>query len=105
MAFRDVYDFDFLVNGAEELVLRELETQLGKYEDSVCRCNDCVVDMAAIALNAVRPNYRSSVLGELYAKGPIQPEYLAEIKKAVNSAISKVYHNPSHDPLPEPEAR
>jgi competence protein ComFB len=104
MAFRDVYDFQFLVNGAEDLVLRELERQLAQYEDSVCRCNDCVVDMAAIALNAVKPNYRSSLLGECYAQGELPFEYLSEIQKAVNMAINKVYKNPSHDPLPEPAA-
>jgi competence protein ComFB len=61
MAFEDTYDFDLLKNEAEKLVLHELEGQLEALPGEVCRCNECVVDMAAIALNTVKPLYRFSI--------------------------------------------
>ncbi|MDR1986792.1 MAG: late competence development ComFB family protein, partial [Treponema sp.] len=54
MALTDQYSFELLENEAEKLVLDELERQLAVFEGDLCRCNDCVVDMAAMALNTVK---------------------------------------------------
>jgi competence protein ComFB len=98
MAFIDNYDFDLLKNEAEKLVLDELGSQLESYGKEICICNDCVVDMAAMALNAVKPYYRFSLLGTLYAAQAMGEEsYAASIREAVSSAIEKVRKNPSHD--------
>lgn len=97
MAFKDEYDFSFLKNEAENLVIRELEQQL-KNEDGICKCNDCIVDMAAITLNSVKPLYRFSILGTLYASQAMtEQSYADSVKKAVAFAIKKVKKNPSHD--------
>jgi competence protein ComFB len=98
MAFLENYDFVLLKNEAEQLVLRELETQLGALEADICRCNECVVDMAAMALNAVEPKYRFSLLGSLYAAQAMNEQGYAEsVQKAVAHAIEKVSANPAHD--------
>jgi competence protein ComFB len=98
MAFIDDYDFEFLKNEAENLVLRELERQLGEYRESVCRCNDCIVDMAAMALNNVRPLYRVSLLGTLYAATAMnEKRYADQVREAVSNAIRKVHNNPGHE--------
>ena len=98
MAFADSYDFVLLKNEAEELVLRELEHQLNAYPAEICRCNDCVVDIAAIALNSVKPLYRFSLLGTLYAAHAMnEKDYADSVQQAVASAIEKVRDNPSHD--------
>ena len=98
MAFADAYDFILLKNEAERLVLRELEFQLNAYPQQVCRCNECVVDMAAIALNSVKPLYRFSLLGTLYASQALnEKEYADSVQRAVAMAIDKVHNNPSHD--------
>ena len=98
MAFTDSYDFDLLKNEAENLVLKELEHQLNSYRRNLCRCNECVVDMAAIALNEVKPLYRFSLLGTLYAAQAMnEKSYADSVKKAVAQAIEKVRKNPSHD--------
>jgi competence protein ComFB len=98
MALIDNYDFELLRNEAEKLVLDELGRQLESFEGEVCTCNDCVVDMAAMALNAIKPYYRFSLLGTLYAAQAMSEEsYAASIKEAVSSAIEKVRENPSHD--------
>jgi competence protein ComFB len=97
MGLKDEYDFENLINEAESLVLRELETQLAGAEET-CTCQDCVLDMAAFALNNVKPYYRVSLMGTLYARATTdQSEYGREIKKAVQEAIKKVRANPSHD--------
>ena len=98
MAFADGYDFDLLKNEAENMVIDELEIQLGVYQPAICRCNECVVDMAAIALNSVKPLYRFSLLGSLYAaQAKNETNYAQSIHDAVASAIERVRKNPSHD--------
>jgi competence protein ComFB len=98
VAFLDNYNFELLVNESEKLVLKELENQLEVYEGIICRCNDCVVDMAAMALNAVKPFYRFSLLGTLYAAQAMDDKsYADSVKQAVSHAIEKVRKNPSHD--------
>jgi competence protein ComFB len=96
MSIRDDYNFEFLVNEAERLVLDQLEVQLEGQNESTCVCQDCVLDMAAFALNKVKPLYRVSLMGNLYAKALEGSEYEAEIAEAVEQAIRKVATNPSH---------
>jgi competence protein ComFB len=98
MAFTDDYDFELLKNEAEHLVINELGKQLESYEGEICTCNDCVVDMAAIALNSVKPLYHFSILGNLYASQAMEDgDYGRSLREAVASAIEKVRRNPSHD--------
>jgi competence protein ComFB len=98
MAFIDNYEFELLKNEAENLVLTELGRQLEEYEGEICTCNDCVVDMAAMALNNVKPLYRFSILGSLYAAQAMEDDSYGEsVRNSVGSAIEKVRKNPSHD--------
>jgi len=98
MALTDTYNFEHLKNESEKLVLDELEIQLAQAGDDICRCNDCIVDMAAMALNNVKPLYRFSILGTLYAaQAKNEPLYADAIKQAVTKAIEKVTTNPSHE--------
>ncbi|MDR1252480.1 MAG: late competence development ComFB family protein [Treponema sp.] len=98
MAFADIYDFELLKNEAEQMVLHELEKQLEAQPAEVCRCNECVVDMAASALNVVKPLYRFSLLGTLYAaQAANERAYADSIQQAVAQAIEKVRKNPSHE--------
>jgi len=98
MGFRDNYDFGIIVNEAERLVLEELERRFEELDDSsICICQDCILDMATLALNSVKPFYRVSLLGTMYAQAVNEGAYAEEIKKAVESAIEKVTANPAHD--------
>jgi competence protein ComFB len=96
MSLTDKYDFETLVNDAERMVLQELETQLAASVD-VCTCQDCVLDMAAFALNNVKPTYRVSLMGRVYAQSGSNAQHAQAITRAVRDAISKVRANPSHD--------
>ncbi|MDR0497518.1 MAG: late competence development ComFB family protein [Treponema sp.] len=98
MAFYDNYDFEILKNESEKLVIEELEKQLDTYIGDICRCETCTMDMAAMALNTVKPLYRVSLLGTQYAAQAIKdPTYLFSLKKAVSKAVEKVRRNPAHD--------
>jgi len=98
MAFIDDYGFEQLKNEAEQLVYSELEAQLANVGEDVCKCNDCVMDMAAMALNNVKPVYHFSILGNLYAaQAKSDQAYADSVKKQVANAIAKVSSNPSHD--------
>lgn len=102
MALKDAYDFEHLKNEAENLVVNELDRQLNAYSQPVCRCNDCVLDMAAIALNTVKPLYRVSLLGSLYTAAAMdQRSYAVNVRNAVSAAIERVRENPSHETTDE----
>jgi len=104
MAFIDNYDFELLRNEAEKVVLGELGRQLEDYSEPVCRCNECVVDMAAMALNAVKPLYRVSLLGSLYTASAMDEKtYATSVREAVFNSIEKVRKNPGHDVVMESE--
>jgi competence protein ComFB len=90
------YSFDNLINEAERLVAEELERQL-KDRTDMCTCEDCVLDMAAWALNHVKPYYRVSLIGSLYAHAVERTDYTQQVKKAVKDAVTKIKTNPSHD--------
>ena len=96
MAFDETYEFDTLVNEAERMVIQELESQL-KGAVGVCTCQDCVLDMAAFALNNVKPAYRVSLMGSVYARAPGSSAYAQGVTRAVHDAIERVKANPSHD--------
>jgi competence protein ComFB len=98
MSFTDKYDFELLKNEAENLVIGEIERQLEFEPDSMCRCNECIVDIAAMALNSVKPLYRFFLLFTLYASQAMSEQaYADSVKKTVAFAIKKVKKNPSHD--------
>ena len=92
------YDFELLKNEAEVLVIKDLGRQLENFPEPICTCNDCVLDMAAMALNTIKPLYRVSLLGSLYtATAMNEKEYATSIREAVFRAIEKVRKNPSHE--------
>jgi len=98
MAFIENYDFENLKNEAENLVLKEIERQVESIKEPICRCNDCIIDMAGMALNNVKPLYRVSLLGSLYtAHAMDEKAYASSVRDAVFNAIEKVRMNPSHE--------
>ena len=98
MAFIDEYDFYLVKNEAEQIVFQELEHQLSSLDHEICLCNECVLDMATIALNAVKPFYRCSLLGAIYAVNALEnEEYANSVQQSVEQAIKKISANPAHD--------
>jgi competence protein ComFB len=87
---------DSLINEAEELVIREMERQIPGHQ-GLCTCDECIIDIAAYALNKVRPRYRVSLLDTVFADRREQAAYSRDIEQAVSEAIRAVRENPSHD--------
>jgi competence protein ComFB len=96
MNLSDRHLTDILINEAEAMVVREMERQIPRHQD-LCTCDECIFDIAAYALNNVRPRYRVSLLDTVFADRKEQTVYAREIEQAVSAAISKVRENPSHD--------
>jgi competence protein ComFB len=96
MGIRERYDFQSLRNEAEELVAAEIEKQIPAHPE-LCTCSECILDVAAYALNSVRPRYRVSLLDSVYIQPEERDEYLKEIRRAVHDGILKVSTNPPHD--------
>jgi competence protein ComFB len=96
MSITEKYDFDNLVNDAERMVIQELEAQLAGAA-GVCTCQDCVLDMAALALNNVTPTYQVSLMGRVYAQSGSNAQHAQAVTRAVRSAIARIKSNPSHD--------
>jgi len=96
MGLREDHDFDALVNDAEGLVIDALEAAVAR-TPGICTCRDCVLDMAACALNSVRHSYRVSLLGALSGRSPRGGEYERQIRQAVDAAVERVQKNRSHD--------
>ncbi|MDR0910057.1 MAG: late competence development ComFB family protein [Spirochaetaceae bacterium] len=100
MAFMDDYDLENLVNETEEFVLAELGRQLESYPGEICKCNDCVCDMATLALNQAPPKYRWTIMGHMYTESSLNDEnFKKEISRIVSQAIEKVRKNPAHTAL------
>ncbi len=98
MDFSQKHDFSLLVNEAEHLVVEELGKALeSEAFADVCQCHDCVLDMAAYALNHLKPVYRVSLLGSMYAHSMGEGSFREEVKKNVEEAVRKIHENPSHD--------
>ena len=96
MAIKESYDFESLTNEAEELVVSEIEKQIPAHPE-LCTCSECILDVAAYALNRVRPRYRVSLLDSVYVEPEEHSDYLKEIRRAVHEGILKVSTNPPHD--------
>ena len=94
MGLKEEYDFSKMQNEAEYLVMEEMEKQLEGSD--VCRCEDCILDIATFALNRLKPRYRVSLMGTFYAHTIEDAEYRQTVKGAVSKAVGRIRDNPSH---------
>ncbi len=91
-----IYDLrDEIVNQNETSVL-ELIDSLQQKGHLPCACRDCLLDVAAIALNGLGAHYTVSLHQELY----LTPEQVdvrqMQVEQAVNAACQKVRERPHH---------
>lgn len=86
-----------LVNLMEKEVIHEVDRVLSQMDD-VCKCEKCKMDIAAITLNNLKPNYVVSEKGEVYSKiNNMSYQFNTDVVSAVTSAIKLVKNNPKHD--------
>ncbi|MDA3956631.1 late competence development ComFB family protein [Oceanispirochaeta sp.] len=96
MSFFEDYNLDEIKNEVEEVAFRELERQLRAIRnEDICKCIDCVQDMACFALNQIKPRYAVSLLGSIFTK--VETETLIkDIETVVQKSIEKISQNPLH---------
>jgi len=83
-------------NYMEDVVVHLLYN-IVKERDDVCKCEKCLSDIAAIALNRLTPHYVVTEKGEIYSKVlSMSIQFEADVTTAVLEAIEKVSNNPRH---------
>lgn len=86
-----------LVNLMEKEVLIVIDKVLAEMDD-VCKCEKCKMDIAAISLNNLKPNYVVSDKGQVYSKiNNMNFQFNTDIVSAVTNAIELVRENPKHN--------
>lgn len=89
------------MEGLKNIVEEDVQQQLDKLlptMPNVCSCEICRSDMAAYALNRLKPNYVRSNKGELFHKvntSSIQAK--TDLMSAVVTAINVIGARPSHN--------
>lgn len=85
-----------LINMMERFVDEKLEEMLAG--ENCCKCERCVEDMRAIALNKMPAKYVSTRNGELFSKAESKVrQNSVDMNIAVAYAIDCVSKHPSHD--------
>ena len=85
-----------LQNLMEETVLLTMDEILGSMKDA-CKCNVCRYDIAAIALNNLKPKYAVTEEGYLYVKVEnTKQQSHSDIITEITKAIEIVSKNPRH---------
>ncbi len=82
-------------NLLEDMVLDTVNELLQK--EGVCSCEQCKLDVAAIALNSLPPRYVVTAKGASYAKADmLDMQKYIDIIGAVTKAIKLVKEHPRH---------
>lgn len=83
-------------NVMEKLVEDAIE-ECFKTMPQICQCDQCRNDIAALALNQLKPAYVSTAEGEVYSRlGELDCQRRCNLIFAVHSAIQKVASSPRH---------
>nr|WP_026487535.1 competence protein ComFB [Caldanaerobius polysaccharolyticus] len=83
-------------NYMEDLVMGMIDDVLRDID--VCKCDKCKMDIAALALNNLKPHYVVTPIGEVYAKvNMLKQQFEADIISEIVKAAECVSKNPRHD--------
>ncbi|MFA6940382.1 MAG: late competence development ComFB family protein [Clostridiaceae bacterium] len=85
-----------LQNYTEIMIDHLMEPVLKNYND-MCKCDKCILDIKAIALNNLPPRYVVSEKGELYKKvEELDTQIQVDVIRAITKAIEQVKKNKRH---------
>ncbi|MBS3975735.1 MAG: late competence development ComFB family protein [Syntrophomonadaceae bacterium] len=86
----------FLKNMMEDLVWLLMKDVLAKWPEA-CNCEVCRHDMAAIALNSLRPRYVVRTKGEVLSRtSELESQHRADVYSAITRAVLLVSEKPRH---------
>lgn len=84
-------------NFMEDIVSQKIGSVLQQYPDC-CRCDQCRMDIACIALNNLPPKYVSTHQGNIYAKlDGMDIAYATRVIEEITKAIEIVRKHPRHE--------
>ena len=77
-----------------------VEKAIGEYlrnEKEICTCDQCAADMAAMALNQLKPHYATTTRGAAMLDSKQKNlEFVVQVVSAIKGAAEKVKQNPRH---------
>lgn len=80
----------------EDLVLARMDKVMAQYPQC-CRCEQCRLDIAALALNNLPPRYISSHKGDVFTRiDEMSGQYEVAVIKALVKAVEVVQAHPRH---------
>lgn len=83
-------------NYMEEIVFNQIKEVLD--DINVCKCEKCMLDIAAIALNDLPPKYIVTEKGELYSKiNALKQQFEVDVVAAITKAAVLVKRRPRHE--------
>ena len=81
----------------EIIIDRQLSKVLKSYTD-ICKCDKCIQDIKAIALNNLKPKYVVTEKGMIYTKTNERAvQFEVDVTRELIKAIEIVSKNPKHD--------
>ena len=99
MSFKELFETQDLENITEELVFEQIHSIIENDEADVPNNPDCILDIAAIALNRLPPKYAVSFLDKVNPRNDRLEELIElgnKARKEVLRAIDIVVKNPRH---------
>ncbi|MBU5270474.1 MAG: late competence development ComFB family protein [Clostridium cochlearium] len=86
-----------MIKNYMEVIVDDLfPTIVDEYMD-ICKCDKCIDDIKAIALNNLEPIYVVSEKGNMYAKSnELNVQFRTDVIKELTEAIEIVSQNPRH---------
>lgn len=80
----------------EDLVLARIDTVMAQYPQC-CACEQCRLDIMALALNHLPPRYISSHKGDVFTRiDEMSGQYEVEVIRAIVRAVEQVQAHPRH---------
>ncbi|HEB32043.1 MAG TPA: hypothetical protein ENI15_14410 [Spirochaetes bacterium] len=96
MRLQNRFSLENLRNRTEEMVFEKIEKL--KEEGTVfCTCQECVLDLAAFALNHVTPRYYTSLLGPLRPNRTQEKRLQIEIDLALETGLKRIRSHPHNE--------
>jgi competence protein ComFB len=81
-----------------ESIVDQAVRELGQQRPNMYHCDQCVLDIKAIALNRIAPKYVVSHKGEVFSKvSAMANQYMTDVYRELSIAISIVSKDPHCD--------
>lgn len=83
-------------NYMEDVIEHLLPTVLDNYQD-ICKCEKCLEDIRAIALNQFKPLYAATELGSVFVRvNETDVQFRTDVLNQIIRAVEIVSKNPRH---------